>query len=382
MQVTIGEIKASTDSTCDYQVPVSFLNTSDRTLKLNGAFGITPYIGGLVVSGGKSVMASYGPAIIGGEVVNQGEDISDVSLAPGETWSENVPLHIPSACLTRQKNNVLSIGLMIDIWAGASPESFEQKKFYEQCKIQMPTPSLDWLVTDYGAQSRFYRKDGQVFFSAPYQRDTAICADTKGIRALCPDLLLNGKTIHYGVESKKRTPKGELRGVNGVFYRTDEDIWTLQGPAKIKDPASFEVLDDGGEVSSGHRSGFARDTAHVYHCDEMSDTRHAVPVKGCKEPAAFTLLGPGHFKDSQNVFWTWLKLSGADPNSFEALNYTYGRDNSGIWYMNTRLENVDVQSFKLIHDPNEHPGFHDDLGGWGQDKQGWIYCGDRVEPEG
>lgn len=279
--------------------------------------------------------------------------------------------------------DTITLGLMFEYCDSDNLQSLQDEHLLIHRTLQTP-PRMEWLQTDFGARSCFFREDGHIQFSCDYTSDTIICEDTDAVRALSYELLLDGKTIRFGDGRTKRAPKGRLRGVNGIFYRTDDDIWTLNGPAKIEDPASFEALDDGAEFDIGYRDGFARDKEFVYYFDNMTDTRHAARVRGCKDPAAFRRLGPGHFTDGRFVYWTWMKLTGADPDSFQALNYSHGRDSTGIWFQNKRIKDVDPETYALIDDPREDPEsprrrFRNR--GWGRDKSGMLYCDERVKEE-
>ncbi|MFV0472850.1 MAG: DKNYY domain-containing protein [Pikeienuella sp.] len=380
MRVEVGEIRSVQAELYEYIVPTTLRNAGDTTLTAQAHVRVLPILDDTLVEGGISVMGYSEPIMIGRRIVDPDWEQVFVTLAPGEGWSIDIPLHIPRIRLRDMTGDTVTLGLVFEYPAGPSVEAISDQCF-ETSRTIRNAPSADWLQTDFSARSCFFRESGQIHFSCGLRRDSTICDDTGAARALSYELLLDGKTLHHGYSSK-RAPKGRLRGVNGVFYRTDDDIWTLHGPAKIEHPSSFEVLDDGLEHSSGCRSGYARDKEFVYFFDEESETRHATRVRACKDPAAFRRIGPSHFTDGRSVYWRWSKIPGADPDSFQTLGYSYGRDSNSIWIFNLRLEHIDRESFTLIDDPSDILRYRKrelELSGWARDKFGLIYCGDRMD---
>lgn len=83
------------------------------------------------------------------------------------------------------------------------------------------------------------------------------------------------------------------------------------------------------------------------------------------DPSTFVILNrKGYAKDKRNAYYTYVKIDGAEPNSFTALSENYAKDSRRVYHTHRPVEKADPKSFVLL----------EGQWGWGKD-QNDIYIG-------
>ncbi len=123
------------------------------------------------------------------------------------------------------------------------------------------------------------------------------------VRVLNHDFLCDRTRVYrQGILLKGISPEG-FRVINAVFTGNHQVIYTPLGDAKVAYPESFEALDSGGIPENGYFPvSYGRDEEFVYFYDGSTDTRHAIRVRGCQDPASFVSFGDGNGRDSRRQF--------------------------------------------------------------------------------
>lgn len=284
-------------------------------------------------------------------------------LAPDERITRSVTVNLPFL-LTR--GSVSPADYIIRIrhqfhWLSDDPERSNVFTDWHDVTLTLDSAGIDWIPTDGGAASLFCVYDGQVYACGSYDQNIPLPkADTLDLQAVTRSFLVSGGKIYDRGYSSTRAPKAPLLGLNGVFYRSGDEIRTNYGPGKIDDPASFEVLDAGlpslysdSTSEDGYHCSYARDKDSAYFFCESTSTKHALKIRACKSPETLQSLDGPFAKDAKNVYLEGRKIPKADAASFELINGLYGRDKNGIWYLDTLMDKADPDSFEILDDPGQ-----------------------------
>lgn len=133
--------------------------------------------------------------------------------------------------------------------------------------------------------------------------------------------------------------------LDSIYIGNRQVIYTPYGDAKVAHPETFEVLDDGtGPLGS---KGYGRDEEFVYYFTHSTETRHAIRLKGCKNPAAFSILSENYTKDDQHVYLWNTIIKKADPETFSLLGGYYACDDKHIFWRDKVLH-ADKASFRVL----------------------------------
>lgn len=283
------------------------------------------------------------------------------TLAPGEALTQSATVTLPFL-MTQGTETPTDHTLLIRhkfYWLSDDPEDSNEGITWHKATLTLDGAGIEWVPTDYGAPSLFCVYDGQVMATGNNDINHPLPkADPTDLQAVTRSLLVSKGKIYARSFSSARAPKAPLLGLNGLFYRSGDEIRTNYGPGKIDDPASFEVLDGGhpsihsdGVKEDGYRCSYARDKDTAYFFCESTDTKHAIKVRGCKSPETLQSLDGAFAKDDTRVYLEGRHVKGADAASFEVLNGAYGRDKNGIWYLDTLVKDADPDSFEILEDP-------------------------------
>lgn len=128
------------------------------------------------------------------------------------------------------------------------------------------------------------------------------------------------------------------KGIEGMGYaRILKDsngnrqvIYTPYGDAKIAHPAFFEVLDDGMPHDRQFSFSYGRDEEFVYYFTGSTDTKHAVRLKVCRNPKAFSDLSEQFVKDDKHVYFA-NRMIEADVKTFIVPEDGYAKDNTHLF---------------------------------------------------
>lgn len=189
-------------------------------------------------------------------------------------------------------------------------------------------------------------------------------------RVLDPQYLVAGKAVYCNGRAVRGADASSFRVLNAVYAKDRASIFTPYGDAKVEDPESFEVLDEGDSFifhdpsRPGYRAGFGRDLQAVYFFDESVDTKHAKRVKGAV-PQSFLSLGMAYGTDGHSVYVEHRRLKGADSATFHRISHWFWADRATVFCGGAALAGVRPSEFEVI-----------DLGGGSWFSQ-WGRVGDR-----
>lgn len=208
------------------------------------------------------------------------------------------------------------------------------------------------ILKDSSGKPSGYREcDGEVAFMPEQQsyenifRRVKIDIDTMEI--LNHDFIKDKQRVYRkGMLLSGITPEG-FHIFNPAYIGNHQVIYTPYGNAKIARPETFETLDNGIGVHGSE--GYGRDAEFVYFFTYSTETRHAVRLKTCKNPAAFTVLSDGYTKDDDRVYFWQVTVKRAISQSFAVLSDGYARDDKHIFWRDQLLK-TNVQNFLILGD--------------------------------
>jgi len=200
------------------------------------------------------------------------------------------------------------------------------------------------ILKDGGGKPSGYREcDGEVCWMPQRQsydrefRQVKIDVDTMVV--LNHDFIKDDRRVYReGVLLRGVSPQG-FRVLNAVYTGGPGGIWTPYGDAKVAHPERFEVLDSGGVPEGAvFPQSYGRDGEFVYFFTGSTDTRHAVRVRACKDPASFRVLTWQYARDDSHVYYQGAVVKKADPASFTVLGQRYARDRKHLFLGDRLLE--------------------------------------------
>lgn len=208
------------------------------------------------------------------------------------------------------------------------------------------------ILKDSSGKPSGYREcDGEVAFMPEQQsyenifRRVKIDIDTMEI--LNHDFIKDKQRVYRkGMLLSGITPEG-FHIFNPAYIGNHQVIYTPYGNAKIARPETFETLDNG--IGVHGPEGYGRDAEFVYFFTYSTETRHAVRLKTCKNPAAFTVLSDGYTKDDERVYFWQVTVKRAISQSFAVLSDGYSRDDKHIFWRDQLLK-TNVQNFLILGD--------------------------------
>ena len=300
-------------------------------------------------------------------------EVSYVALAPGDRHEEVREHSLPLVeFLGQTGHQSISIDLSHRIYtASADPDRADYTTVTRKVTLSVDLTGVDWLMTHYRRPAQFFSYGGGVYACGSNKGHELLAGLQPGaVKALTRKLLLGGGKLHLLSHSSRRAPKGQLTGLSDVFFRSETEIFTNYGPAKVEDPASFQPVDPGHTSlhgsggADGDRCGYGRDASAGYFFCESTSGKHAVKLRGCRSPQTLEALGQSYARDEDKVYLEGRSIKGADPASFTRIGTYHARDRSGIWYLDERIEGADPDTFELLDDS------------WSRDKtqeyDGWL----------
>lgn len=205
------------------------------------------------------------------------------------------------------------------------------------------------LKDNSGKPSGYRECDGEVAYMPEQSSHDNIFRrvkiDVKTMEVLNHDFIKDHQRVYRkGFLLRGITPEG-FHIFNPAYIGNHQVIYTPYGDAKIAHPESFEVLDDG--MGMYGAEGYGRDTEFLYHFTYFTETRHAVRLRACKNPASFVILPWCYSKDDIHVYYNQAIMKKAAPQSFEVLDNGYARDEKHIFYRDQALK-VKPHEFVLL----------------------------------
>ncbi len=91
--------------------------------------------------------------------------------------------------------------------------------------------------------------------------------------------------------------------------------------------------------------------------ENITETRHAIRLRACKNPAAFVILSDGYTKDDERVYFYQATVKKAISHSFTVLSDGYACDDKHIFWRD-RLLSADRASFKVLEDGYAEDDYH------------------------
>lgn len=203
-----------------------------------------------------------------------------------------------------------------------------------------------------GAPTGYRECDGEVCWMPEGQQSyervfRRVKIDVSTMEVLSRDFIKDRERVYrQGLLLRGISPEG-FRVLNAVYTGGPQVIYTLYGDAKAAHPERFEALDDGGIPPGRHfRQSYGRDGEFVYFFDAFEERRHALRLRGCKDPAAFRVLALPFARDDRRVYCAGMAMEKADPATFLPLGKGYARDAKHLFFWNRLLEE-DPEGFVL-----------------------------------
>lgn len=327
------------------------------------------------------------------------DGVGSFTVPPGETLRrEVVGLRINIARFADEKGSVQE-HLSFCGYAGVGTDLDPVFLPADPLPVSVDMSEVNWLSTDYGTRSHFCAVGQDVFYVSA---DAGTCrlpeikaADARALTTTC---LTYGDSVYLRNHGKSKQPKAPLQGLNDLFYRDADQIWTPYGKAKVDDPESFETIDIEGSpmqnsknrepniqpFTRGFYCAYGRDKTAGYFFTENSSTKHAIKLRGCKSPEKLVSLGFGFAKDDAKIYFEGKSFKGPDPATFEVLNAQYRQDKSGIWYGDRHVADIDPATFVLVAAPEdlEMGRIDTTFSSWCKDAAGYLGFGHRKPPRG
>lgn len=227
------------------------------------------------------------------------------------------------------------------------------------------------ILKDSSGKASGYREcDGEVAYMPSQQSYDNVFRKVKidigSMEVLNYDFIKDSQRVYRkGMLLRGITPE-DFHIFNSSYIGNHQVIYTPYGDAKVSHPESFEVLDDG--MSPTGPRGYARDSEFVYFFTCSTDTRHAVRLKSCKDPSAFSVLSYEYAKDDQHVYYFGSIIKKAALETFALLGCSYADDGRHIFYRDKLLKS-DFGSFKVLGE------------GYAKDKNQAFYNGEQLKAD-
>ena len=153
---------------------------------------------------------------------------------------------------------------------------------------------------------------------------------------------LNGKRL-------KEVDRVTFRVLNEMYARDDTRIFCVEGlTAVAPDPATFEVLDDGGGRFSGDFRSYARDAAHVYY----AETCRPMKIVKDADPATFVVLPHWYGHDAKSLYFEGKPVRNSTPENVEFLDERYVRAGTGVFFDGKRVAHAKAKEFRVLDAEN------------------------------
>ena len=299
------------------------------------------------------------------------------------------------------------LNLTMTFWV--KPEGAKKAEYWEcqpkdNLELLVDYSTLEQMPTPEGKKSWYIRYLGdiccipQLSVYPNFKRLAKLNKDTA--KVLSDIYIIDNETV-YREGSRIQASAQGFCVFNRLFAGNAEKIFTTYGPAKVKDPTSFEVFgvhpcfsvyegDD--PEDEAYQKGYARDQHHLYYFDESSSTPNATILRSCKNPASFQELfakGSSIYGEcADNVYIDHLKIGSADPETWQHMGL-YSIDKKRAYFNNHKIAGVDVETFEVIEDamkglnsaymPASFETLEDSR--WAKDKNHYYYFGRRSSAE-
>lgn len=243
------------------------------------------------------------------------------------------------------------------------------------------------ILDNHNNPTNYYISDSIIFRHNPKHIESwediiALNLKPEFTEVLNNDFIKDDKRVFLRAKLQRGVNPKNFQILNHLFAGNKEIIITRYGNAKIEDPETFKVIDNGLMPSpfsselDGYKCGYAIDKYFAYYFDESTSTQHAIKIKACKKPNSLKSLGFSYSKDDENVYLEGKKIVKAKPETFEILNRNYSTDGKNIFYHQRTVENIDLKSFVILP-TKSYPKSPNKIlnSSWGKDKNNYFKMG-------
>lgn len=167
-------------------------------------------------------------------------------------------------------------------------------------------------------------------YSAPYIRNHAF--DGKNY--------FDGKKISDGSDIKRFADPNGLRSLNR-FLKDDYRVYYADRNNIIKpldaDPVSFQFL------SQFNNHSYAKDKNNIYDKNIKLTQYEKFDVE------TFEFIGTKYQKDTNRVYYNFIEVMDADPNTFELISHEndLSKDENSVFYKTTKLDTYTPENFNI-----------------------------------
>lgn len=148
------------------------------------------------------------------------------------------------------------------------------------------------------------------------------------------------------------------------YAKDAKHVYHLKEVLPDADPAAFVAFD----------GDYAKDAAHVFHVsDRILDPK--VTVQEGVDAGTFEYLKAHYARDSKRVYFDGYVVADADPATFVAMDYCYGKDAKHAFNGSSIVEGVDLPTFQSVGPDNASGGRLES--GYAKDAHR-VYCGGSI----
>lgn len=253
--------------------------------------------------------------------------------------------------------------------------------------LELDLRDMEILKSPMGVDSQYLLHQQRVYFLSNWcegRRQWRLQANAETAQALHASssgqrYLRDNTTVYSNGRALKGLDPASFRVLNGIFASDGQTVITSYGNAKVVDPSTFVVLDDGNQdLGTVDRvvSGYARDACQGYWFTNSTDSRHAMVIRACKHPASLESLGKGVARDHDHVYLEGARIPSADPHTWRPINRLYSRDAKHLFYLTRKLVGADPDTFKVLESRDPL-----DTSYWSRDKTGHYCRWEAASPE-
>lgn len=302
-------------------------------------------------------------------------------LNPGAMLTIEQTYEHDAASLVTSAPSVVRLGLELEgtVVVDGRPHTFASGLM----SVEVDLSRVGLLRTDGGDPSCYVAENDEVFYvsskSRAYEARTAkLGVNVAAARVVSRDYLIDDHRVFYAGRLRRNVSPVGFRVLNSIFAGNEDVILTTYGDAKVDDPSTFEVLDDGRNTWGGRRvgygGGYGRDAESVYYFTEETSTPHAIRLKACADPKSFESLPCAHGRDAEHVYSEATRIGGADPRTWRMLNCLHSLDARKVFYGTQRIRGADPATFEVLPDPASDST---ERSLWGRDARSYF---ERHEP--
>ena len=268
----------------------------------------------------------------------------------------------------KDKNSMYAFGKKLE---GVNPETFQiiskngiifkddKNIYYLGKKEARKLKNADVNSFEEVAENEYYKDKNNVYYYDEYEGNMKIVkeADSKTFEGVSYTFGKDKNAVYKRENKLAGVDPATFEEIDSSFTKDKNNVYYEEMPMKGVDPKTFEPLINYSNV---------KDKNGVY---SFSEREGKVIVEKIKLPAGIDLktLKPiennfDYFKDKNNVYYIksdysdeidnmydyFEKVEGADVKSFEAIDYSVGKDKNSVYYEAQKINGADVKSFEFV----------------------------------